>query len=134
MTERRPAKRLTAIAAPNGSPIRQATSTADKLTRRLSSTICTSLGSPPATSCAARMVASDRLFTGRPLSGNMHGYATMIISAAPFNHSLFLATNETCTEMPNMRLLPELAWELSDDPPTPLDPRLLPLLRAAAET
>ena len=33
-----------------------------------------------------------------------------------------------------MRLLPELAWELSDDPPTPLDPRLLPLLRAAAET
>jgi putative molybdopterin biosynthesis protein len=33
-----------------------------------------------------------------------------------------------------MRLLPELTWELSDDPPTPLDPRLLPLLRAVAET
>jgi molybdate transport repressor ModE-like protein len=33
-----------------------------------------------------------------------------------------------------MRLLPTLAWELSEDPPTPLDPRLLPLLRAVAET
>ena len=33
-----------------------------------------------------------------------------------------------------MRLLPGLAWELSDDPPAPLDPRLLPLLRAVAET
>ena len=33
-----------------------------------------------------------------------------------------------------MRLLPALAWELSDDPPAPLDPRLLPLLRAVAET
>jgi putative molybdopterin biosynthesis protein len=33
-----------------------------------------------------------------------------------------------------MRLLPELTWELSDDPPSPLDPRLLPLLRAVAET
>jgi hypothetical protein len=32
-----------------------------------------------------------------------------------------------------MRLVPELAWELSDDPPTPLDARLLPLLRAVAE-
>ena len=32
-----------------------------------------------------------------------------------------------------MRLLPELTWELSNDPPTPLDPRLLPLLRAVAE-
>src|ERR1700682_3138332 len=36
--------------------------------------------------------------------------------------------------MPNMRLLPTLAWELSEDPPAPLDPRLLPLLRAVAET
>ena len=36
--------------------------------------------------------------------------------------------------MPNMRLLPTLAWELSDDPPAPLDPRLLPLLRAVAKT
>src|ERR1700674_506908 len=134
MTERRPAKRLTAIAAPNGSPIRQARSTAVKLTLRLSSTICTSLGSPPATSCAAWTVASDRLFTGRLLSGNMHGYATMIIPSVASNHSPFIATNETCTQMPNMRLLPGLAWELSDDPPTPLDPRLLPLLRAAAET
>jgi molybdate transport repressor ModE-like protein len=33
----------------------------------------------------------------------------------------------------NMRLLPELTWELSNDSPTPLDPRLLPLLRAVAE-
>src|SRR5438132_14358497 len=33
----------------------------------------------------------------------------------------------------NMRLLPELTWQLSDDPPTLLDPRLLPLLRAVAE-
>ena len=32
-----------------------------------------------------------------------------------------------------MRLLPELTWQLSDDPPTLLDPRLLPLLRAVAE-
>ncbi|HEV2041049.1 MAG TPA: substrate-binding domain-containing protein, partial [Casimicrobiaceae bacterium] len=36
--------------------------------------------------------------------------------------------------MPNMRLLPTLAWELSDNPPAPLDPRLLPLLRAVAKT
>src|ERR1700682_5415675 len=34
----------------------------------------------------------------------------------------------------NMRLVPELTWELSGDPPTPLDPRLLPLLRAVAAT
>src|ERR1700676_573270 len=34
----------------------------------------------------------------------------------------------------SMRLLPELTWELSGDPPPPLDPRLFPLLRAAAET
>ena len=33
-----------------------------------------------------------------------------------------------------MRLVPELAWGLSDDPPAPLDPRLLPLLRAVAAT
>jgi putative molybdopterin biosynthesis protein len=33
-----------------------------------------------------------------------------------------------------MRLLPGLTWELSDDPPATLDPRLLPLLRAVAET
>jgi putative molybdopterin biosynthesis protein len=36
--------------------------------------------------------------------------------------------------MPNMRLVPELAWAFSDDPPVPLDARLLPLLRAVAET
>jgi putative molybdopterin biosynthesis protein len=50
------------------------------------------------------------------------------------NHSRFTSVNETCMEMPNMRLLPLLAWELSEDPPAPLDPRLLPLLRAVAET
>jgi molybdate transport repressor ModE-like protein len=33
-----------------------------------------------------------------------------------------------------MRLLPALTWKLSDDPPASLDPRLLPLLRAVAET
>jgi len=33
-----------------------------------------------------------------------------------------------------MRLLPTLAWELSDDPSAALDPRLLPLIRAVAET
>ncbi len=33
-----------------------------------------------------------------------------------------------------MHLVPGLAWEFSDDPPVPLDPRLLPLLRAVAQT
>jgi molybdate transport repressor ModE-like protein len=33
-----------------------------------------------------------------------------------------------------MRLVPELTWELSGDPPAPLDPRLLPLLRAVVAT
>ena len=36
--------------------------------------------------------------------------------------------------MPNIRLLPALAWELVDDPPAPLDARLLPLLRSVAAT
>ncbi len=33
-----------------------------------------------------------------------------------------------------MHLVPGLAWEFSDAPPVPLDPRLLPLLRAVAQT
>jgi putative molybdopterin biosynthesis protein len=36
--------------------------------------------------------------------------------------------------MPNIRLVPDLAWGFSEDPPVLLDPRLLPLLRAVAET
>ncbi len=36
--------------------------------------------------------------------------------------------------LPNMRLLPALAWELGDDSAVVLDGRLIPLLKAVAET
>ena len=36
--------------------------------------------------------------------------------------------------MPNIRLVPRVGWEVAGHPPTPLDPRLLPLLTAIAAT
>ena len=62
-TVRRPGKRLTATVAPRGNPTAQAKTTAVRLTRRLSSTMSSSLGSPPATSRSASAVACERSLT-----------------------------------------------------------------------